>query len=82
MNVKLLITCKEATNFISQREEKKLSFMEKIQLLIHLIICEFCKLFYKQNQIIINRVKNLSIDDSLTQEELEKIDRTLEDASN
>lgn len=47
-----MITCKEATNFISLKEERKLSLKQYIQLWVHLGACSLCKLFYRQNKII------------------------------
>jgi hypothetical protein len=65
---KLTISCKEATLFISKKEEGKLSFKQRLQLWLHLGICGFCKLFAKQNKIIINTSKNidLTINDTLS----------------
>jgi len=56
---KLSISCKEATKFISQKEESKLSFKQRVQLLAHLGICGLCKMFAKQNKIIVNASKHL-----------------------
>ncbi|CAN5655013.1 hypothetical protein BH10BAC2_BH10BAC2_01070 [soil metagenome] len=50
--MKWMITCMEATNFISLKEEGKLSLKQYIQLWLHLGICSLCKLFYRQNKII------------------------------
>lgn len=47
-----MITCVEATNFISLKEERKLSLKQYIQLWLHLGVCSLCKLFYRQNKII------------------------------
>jgi hypothetical protein len=66
--MKTMITCKEATDFISRKEEGKLSLTQRLQLRMHLYICSFCKLFYRQNKIIKNRVAELHkhVDISLT----------------
>ncbi len=47
-----MISCKEATFLISKKEENKLSFVEKIKLKMHLLICSFCRLFEKQSKLI------------------------------
>jgi hypothetical protein len=54
-----MISCKEATDFISRKEESKLSFRQRWQLWQHLAICSFCKLFYKQNKIFTNSIPHL-----------------------
>ena len=81
MSSKLLITCREATTYISQNEEHKLSFWGRIKLIIHLLICQFCRLFNKQNQFIINSLINYSVDDALTEEEIKNIERVVDDSS-
>ena len=81
MSEKTLITCREATNFISQKEEGKITFSQRIKLAIHLLICEFCKLFYKQNKFLAKNFLNLKTEDSLTEEEQTKITRTIEENS-
>ena len=50
--MKLMITCGEATDFNSKKEEGKLCFRQKIQLAIHLYLCELCRFFSKQNKVI------------------------------
>jgi len=57
--MKWMISCKEATNFISRKEEGKLSLKQRMQLWLHLGVCSFCKLFYKQNKIIIRQASHL-----------------------
>ena len=80
MSGKILISCRQATEFISKNEEKKLTLSERIQLLIHLIICEFCKLFYKQNDFIINNVKEVSIEVDLLKQEQEEMTRIIDNS--
>lgn len=79
MSEKLLISCRDATNFISQKEEGKISFSQRIKLAIHLLICKFCKLWYKQNKFLAKNFRNLKTEDSLTEEEQTKLSRTIED---
>ena len=52
----LMINCKDATNMISQKEERRLSFKQRIQLSIHLFICKVCDFFYKQNKVLTTSV--------------------------
>jgi hypothetical protein len=70
---KIMITCREATYYVSKKEEGKLSFKVQFQLFIHLLICKFCRLFAKQNEQIIREVKHLHTSDSLTELEKEQI---------
>ena len=46
------ITCKNATYFISKKEEHRLTILEWVKLQFHLSICSFCKLFQKQTKLI------------------------------
>jgi len=75
-----MISCKEATKFISEREEGKLTFHQRWQLWQHLAICTFCRLFNKQNKVLINSVPHLHDhnDALLTQSEKEFIISSLE----
>ena len=50
----LMNNCKEATDLISKKEEKKLSAQQNIKLLFHLFLCKVCNFFYKQNNVIIS----------------------------
>ena len=75
-----MISCKEATKFISQKEEGKLTFHQRWQLWQHLAICAVCRLFNKQNKVIINSATHLHDynDALLTQSERESIISALE----
>lgn len=66
-----MITCKEATLYISKKEEHKLSIAERVKLFMHLLICEFCKLFYKQSRYLAIEIKHLH-----TNAELSSTDKT------
>lgn len=77
----IMITCKDATLAIIKKEEKKLTFSERVKLAVHLFICEFCKLFEKQNRFLSNNIKNISLKDSLTSDELEEMERKFEEKS-
>ncbi len=47
-----MISCKKATYLISKKEEQKISFVEKLQLKLHLLACIFCRLFEQQSKVI------------------------------
>lgn len=70
--MKLMITCGEATDFISKKEERKLSFLQKIQLSIHLYICDLCRLFSKQNKIIIKSIPGMDDHSDASLSELQR----------
>jgi len=42
------LSCEQATFLMSKKEEGKLSLKEKIQLRLHLRICDFCTRFQQQ----------------------------------
>ncbi len=49
---KLMITCKEATMLSVQKAEINLSFSDRFRLFVHLMICQYCRLFDKQTKMI------------------------------
>ncbi len=75
-----MITCKEATRFISQKEEGKLSFKQRWQMWLHLSVCAICRIFEKQNKVIISNAPHLHehIDVSLSPLEKASIVAALE----
>jgi hypothetical protein len=77
-----MISCKEATDFISRKEEGKLSFRQRWQLWQHLAVCSFCKLFYKQNKIFSNSASHLHehTNATLSQEQKEYLIKALENS--
>jgi len=79
---KLFITCSEATMFSIKREEANLSFSERIKLFIHLLICEFCRLFDRQHKFISLQIKNLHSHETLTDIEKDQMQHLIESAAN
>ena len=64
------ISCKQATDYISKKEEGKLSITQRYMLWKHMAVCYLCKRFYKQNKQINNCItmhKNIQ-EEKLTQE--------------
>ena len=53
----IFIHCKQAVDFVSKREELKLSRMEVMQLRLHLFICAGCRRFVKQNEYVVKAMK-------------------------
>ena len=68
-----IIPCTQATFLMSKREERALTFGETIHLYIHLLVCEFCRRFLKQTNIIAKTLKHATSTDSLTSEEKQKM---------
>lgn len=48
----LFLSCLKATELIEKRFHFKLSFTEKIQLELHKMMCDACKTYEKQSEII------------------------------
>ena len=50
--MKIDITCKKAVDYISKKEEHRLSSWQRFQLWRHLSVCSLCKRFSNQNKFI------------------------------
>ncbi|MGH2643027.1 MAG: hypothetical protein ACRDE2_03695 [Chitinophagaceae bacterium] len=49
---RLMLSCKKASALIIKREDFRLTRMEKIKLFFHLLLCDACHAFAKQNELI------------------------------
>lgn len=67
------ITCKKAVDYISKKEEGKLSLWQRIQLARHLAICSLCKRFAYQNKMIAGMFSNRDHTNHLSEEDKKKI---------
>ena len=68
------ITCKQAVDYISKKEEGKLSATQRFALWRHLAICSLCRMFSAQNKTIIKAMRRQGDGEaSLTQEEKESM---------
>ena len=71
------INCKTAVEYISKKEEGKLSLVQQFHLWRHLAICYLCKRFENQNKIIIDSMKihssNNFVNEQLNTEEKQSI---------
>jgi hypothetical protein len=47
-----MLNCKQASQLISQSLDRSLTLRERIALLLHLIICKYCKRFSQQVQTL------------------------------
>jgi hypothetical protein len=50
--MKLMLTCKQASQIISQSLDNPLSLSDRIKLKFHLFICNACTRFYQQLRLI------------------------------
>ena len=54
----LMLSCKKATFLIEKGNSKPLSFMDKLQLAVHLKMCSKCADYKKQSVLIENVLKS------------------------
>ncbi|MEY5048265.1 MAG: hypothetical protein RLZZ175_1624 [Bacteroidota bacterium] len=54
---KILLTCKKASFLVSKKQETKLSFLEHIQLKMHLSVCDMCTKFKIQTDQLSHFIK-------------------------
>lgn len=47
-----MLTCKQVTRIVSQAQERPLSFMERLKLRLHLMMCKGCRNYNKQMSFI------------------------------
>jgi hypothetical protein len=70
------ISCKQAVNLISRKEEGKLSAVQRFKLWRHLVACSLCRIFSVQNKIIQEAIKHQPTI-PLASEEKERIIKTV-----
>jgi hypothetical protein len=58
----MLLPCKETTRLLSQGEDRKLAFGERVALRVHLAICNGCRNVDAQFRFLRLAVKSLSRD--------------------
>ena len=59
------LTCKEATELVSQRLDRRLSLWERVKLRLHLLICDACTNFVRQSAFIRRAVRRLAGHDDI-----------------
>jgi len=74
-----MISCKQAIDLISKKEEGKLSFLNRAKLIKHLAVCGICRLFMYQSRMIGKNVSGLEdrMDIKLSEPEKTEIIKTL-----
>jgi hypothetical protein len=58
----MMLSCKETARLLSQGEDRRLAFGERVALRMHLAICEGCRNVGAQFRFLRVAVKNLSRD--------------------
>ena len=58
----MLLSCKETTRLLSQREDRELAFGEQVALRVHLAICNGCRTVNAQFRFLRLSMKDLSRD--------------------
>ena len=59
-----MISCKHASKLISKAADEPLSRIEKLQLKLHLYVCEFCIQFQRNIQIVRDALRRLADDEA------------------
>lgn len=54
-----MITCKQASQLLSQSLDRQLSWRERLVLRFHLLLCDACKRFARQIVLLGNTVKQV-----------------------
>lgn len=68
------ITCRQAVDYISKKEEGKLSATQRFALWRHLAICSLCRMFSAQNKMMIKAMQHQDDNNAqLTPEEKESM---------
>lgn len=75
----VMISCKQATYLLSKKEEKKLSWLEKLRLRGHMTICSLCRKFEEQTGFIGRNARHSHADAFLRMELKQKIKTSLKD---
>jgi hypothetical protein len=58
----MMLSCKETSRLLSQGEDRKLGFGERVALRVHLAICDGCRNASRQFRFLRLSIKDLSRD--------------------
>ncbi len=75
---KFLISCREATFLITRKREQPIGLRNRIRLIVHLLICEFCRRFSTQTRLIEKQARRIAFDGHLTLEEKRRLEKVIE----
>lgn len=72
-NIKVLnVNCRQASRLISEAMDRELSFMERLGLRLHLMICTACRAWRRQVRLIRLAMRKLDERDSATASTLDQ----------
>lgn len=76
---KLMISCKEATELIVRKDLEKLSFIDRVSLRFHTLMCRFCRAFEVQNDEINSQAATLDnlVTDPMPEESKKSVSEAL-----
>ena len=76
---KVIYSCEDATKYMVQQNEMKLSLMQRFRLWMHIQMCDACRRFKIQNEWIDRQLANLlpNEEDHLSIEKKTQMDNTL-----
>ncbi|NBC24808.1 MAG: hypothetical protein GVX78_04245 [Bacteroidetes bacterium] len=74
-----MINCKQATQRIEKEAEGKLSFMSRLELHLHLLMCKPCVRFKKQWQSIAKLINAETADLKLSKNDKEQMIRHIDE---
>jgi hypothetical protein len=61
-----MLSCRDVTQLVSQRLDRRLGFAERVALRLHLAICQGCSNFSRQMDVLREAVKRLGGRESST----------------
>lgn len=76
-----MYSCKKASFLIAKKEERKLTLGERINLIMHLLMCRFCEACEKQSAYISKQAKHFVSSAELTPEDKTRFQKSLEENS-
>ena len=65
-----MMTCREAARLVSERTDRSLPLVKRISLLLHLLVCRFCRRYSKQVKFICEMSKRLGNEEKLMETHL------------
>ncbi len=72
-----MISCEEAAHICNKKQYKEASWLERFQLILHLLICKTCKTFSRKNARLTTLCEQAELR-SLTQKEKQEMKRQLQ----
>ena len=76
-----MVNCKEATLLMAKEEEGKLSFTEKLQLLMHTSMCSFCIKFALQIKQISKESRHVHAEENMSATANDRINKMIDEHS-